>query len=749
MKIPIIFRTIIFALCILFSLSSCNPSSDANNTAPVSENAPEASDNKSAKIPSVQDPDNKSAETISELKSDSFSDSSTKNPEPNNIDFAAFTLKNPDIPFTPSSITPEIEPYSIAPDLSNIENIAQFNLTESQKNMLLQNHFAVSPTDHQQFSYLYDENLYSNIPNFITADSVLQVYKLFFDYSLRNIEEESLLPVLRLMTANMLDKSIETYYSYPHLSAEMEKIVAYFTVPAQLLKLDMPDDIPEASVDLAQKELKLINSAEGYAESPITGEIVLYENFLIRGHYTRNEKLSAYFPPMMWYGTVYFPIYNDDNTVNISGCTSSLLISSMLFSLPPESGFDLWESIYSPTAFYVGESDDVTPYEMYGALNTVLGGPANLESFANPGITDKYPEIAVLLREPGIVGKFTGESVYTGLQFRFMGQRYIPDSQILQNLSEPILRPIPSGLDIFAVLGSERAKEIINATENPSLKWPKYTDRFNKEEEYFASLDERVWKSNMYFSLIWTLKGFTKAYPEGYPYFMQTPAWQDKSLATGLSAWAQLRHDTILYGKASGAQMGGWITEDMGYVEPNLEVYEKLLWLTRFSAQNLKERDMLGKDQYLESKLEQIEEMLERLIKISILELTGQPIPETDMNWILYFGGTLESLSVSISTGGEAYKWYEVTLETDRNMALIADVHNTSTSFLEAGVGNAAQIYVIVPYDGKLYLTRGAVYDYYEFISDIKLTDEKWQSILETDYAPERPVWAKSFITEE
>ena len=44
--------------------------------------------------------------------------------------------------------------------------------------------------------------------------------------------------------------------------------------------------------------------------------------------------------------------------------------------------------------------------------------------------------------------------------------------------------------------------------------------------------------------------------------------------------------------------------------------------------------------------------------------------------------------------------------------------------YLEVGVGNAAEIYVVVPIEGKLYLTRGAVFDYFEFIGNERLTDE-------------------------
>lgn len=55
-----------------------------------------------------------------------------------------------------------------------------------------------------------------------------------------------------------------------------------------------------------------------------------------------------------------------------------------------------------------------------------------------------------------------------------------------------------------------------------------------------------------------------------------------------------------------------------------------------------------------------------------------------------------------------------------------------------------------MPIDGKLYLTRGAVFSYYEFISLERLTDEKWQEMLRkastSDLQEWVPEWTKSFV---
>jgi Protein of unknown function (DUF3160)/YARHG domain len=74
--------------------------------------------------------------------------------------------------------------------LDAVTNLRQFpKFTGDSRQMLEDNGFLVRPARHEQFFFIYDENDEQNIPNFITSDSVLQLYHLFFDFSLRHIEQ--------------------------------------------------------------------------------------------------------------------------------------------------------------------------------------------------------------------------------------------------------------------------------------------------------------------------------------------------------------------------------------------------------------------------------------------------------------------------------------------------------------------------------------------------------------------------------
>lgn len=78
------------------------------------------------------------------------------------------------------------------------------SLSPAQKAQLARNAFVATPTQEQQLFFFYKNNAYAWLPSFIASDSVLQVYHGFYDYSLRTVEVESLLPVLEKLAATLL-----------------------------------------------------------------------------------------------------------------------------------------------------------------------------------------------------------------------------------------------------------------------------------------------------------------------------------------------------------------------------------------------------------------------------------------------------------------------------------------------------------------------------------------------------------------
>lgn len=681
--------------------------------------------------------------------------SSATSSEFGKINFAKELKKVVDVPFKSVQINASVAPYSVNSDLSNITNLVQYGeFTLQQKLLLSKNAFVVSPTQEEQLFYIYEKNEYLKIPNFVTTDSVLQIYHIFYDYTLRNLESDQLLGLLEEFTQSMLKKSLDIYNAIenPEVKTAAFKNAAIFAVAQLLLQKPLTNIPPDISA-LAEKEYALIKDEGGFQKSSIFPYSLDYSQFKPRGHYTRSEDFSRYFRAMMWYGQAPFPLYKDmeEKERNVEQTLQALLITYMIFlenTGTPDR--ELWEKIYEPTAFFVGKSDDLTIYDYQKLLSSVYGDNIDIEKLNDPAKLGALYEAAKKLPEPKIQAQYSSVDTPVGKQFRVMGQRYIPDSEIIQKLVAPPMRPIPSGLDIMAALGSNRAAELqLQKEENA---WEGYPAALKKMKEQCSNIPDSTWRSNMYYGWLWTLSSFSKPFGSGYPSFMTNEAWDDKSLNTALGSWSELRHDTILYGKQSGAECGGEEAPKLvGYVEPSVEVYERLLWLTRYSKESLDQRGLLSNE--VRDSVQRFEDLLNFLITCSVKELRNEELSQDEYNQILTYGGLLEYLTSSLSTDEEIGSWYEITSEADKNMALIADFHTLAPNafsdggYMEAGVGPAQEIYVVVPIGGKLVLTRGAVFSYYEFLNSTgtRLTDEEWQAMIKAGNQPPVVPWSSSF----
>ncbi len=649
--------------------------------------------------------------------------------------------------------TARVKPYTVSPSLIEVVNLRAFNrvapLSVAQRRMLAQNLFACSPTQTKQLFHVYEDNDYRNLPSFVTTDAILHLYHIFYDFTLRTVEEQALMPVLQRLTEGMLADSISTWKETgePQLKQAALKNVVYFAVAARLLGLQ-PSLPPEAN-EMARIELELIANHEGFKIGSIFPYLVDYSQFVPRGHYTRSEPLQRFFRVMMWYGLTPFALRTNEGRTDEAIRQSLLLVRSLYRSKLDGD----WATVYEPTSFYVGSADDVTPAEWKAAMEQTFGAGADVAAFADPVRFEAFVAAAQKLRPARIQARTRIQPNQPkvpdpSIQLRFMGQRYIPDSEILQRLSIPLQRVFPSGLDVMAVLGSERALDILDshsAIYNPN-NWGDYKPERARLIEEFAQVKSTTWNSNLYWSWLYALKALLAPAPEGYPSFMRNAAWQDKSLHTALGSWAELRHDTILYGKQSGAEQGDGDEPFAykGYVEPNVLVWQRLLGLTRQSREGLTARGLLSDE--LKDKFEEFEQMLTTLNLISEKELRNQKLTTEEYDQIRHIGGQLEYLTLSVMTG-KPDTW-ELVNETDKDMAVIADVHTGGDRALEEGVGHAYEILAIVPVEGRLVLTRGAVFSYYEFdypAAD-RLTDEKWQALINAGRAPQPPVWVKTFV---
>jgi hypothetical protein len=405
----------------------------------------------------------------------------------------------------------------------------------------------------------------------------------------------------------------------------------------------------------------------------------------------------------------------------------------------------LWENIYQTTTFFVGKTDDPNIKDYNNIARQVYGDDflnLSLDSLADPVLLNEFMQQAQLLPEPKIPNWIYGSfTTYKG--FRLMGQRFIPDSYVLAHLVLPDveLRLFPKGLDIMAVLGSERAYSLLDSVyqETQYQNYPEQIESFKTE---FSSYPDSVWAQNLYWNWLYCLMPLLYQKGSGYPYFMQTIAWADKELLAALASWAELRHDTILYAKQSMSPCGICPGPPKSYVEPNPYLYARLAALVKYTREGLQSRGLLL-DKF-QDKLDLFETLLLFLKDISIKELENIPLSDSEYENIFCFGKVMQDL-VKVNTNPDE-PWNSAA----DDMAVVADVHTDSNTnqCLEEGVGYPLEINVVVNEGGTIRLTKGAIFSYYEFCQPIanRLTDELWREMLTGDNPPSLPGWAINFM---
>jgi len=325
-----------------------------------------------------------------------------------------------------------------------------------------------------------------------------------------------------------------------------------------------------------------------------------------------------------------------------------------------------------------------------------------------------------------------------------------------------VCRFMPTGLDVVNILGSGKAEQVLNEYYNNG-----YCGYDKKQQELRVLVDsysEEMWTNNLYNTWLWMLQPVLKEKPEGYPNWMRNETWRLKNLITGLSSWAELRHDTILYVKQSYTWAVAVRTTSIdpieakyyGYVEPNPELFVRAKYAIDFLIQGLGEQEVITEE--VRNSLEQSSEMMEKLRIISEKELKEENLTEEDYDYIKSinsrFDSILENLAsaLKIESGGcpvgkQCKK--KISLEGKDEAfktSVIAEVHTESNTkkVLEVGTGRVDWIAVAhKSKDGKIGIAVGPIFSYYEFAwsMDDRLTDEKWRGEILSSI--ERPVLYK------
>jgi hypothetical protein len=636
-------------------------------------------------------------------------------------------------------------------NMQNLTNPTQLKEFNPQLSLQLgKNGFAIVPARQNQLFQIYEKNDYCDFPNFVTTDLYLQLYHLYFDCMLRELEENKLLQVMTDFSHDMFyamhrqlnwsgfDETIEqaamkncVYYS-----------IAYYLFTGKYLGTPDVQKLAQAEAELAMAGMDNYSTfMEDYKEI-----IYPYSLYRPRGHYTRSEKLQRYFRGMMWLQTANFGLRNKAEVQAAVMQTYAFKYDDKLVKK--------YKTLDELITFLMGKPDNLTIMQVWAEVKKLDMQMEDLlhSDEAMSKLTAKLNEIGD--KQTRIRPKFEKTSHN---KINIMPQRYQPDGEVLQEMvdydNRPTKRATPKGVDFFAAMQVSAAEEILI---NEQSAWQGLKPMLEKMK---MRMQEITWSETIATEWMSTLRSLCDRDPQlNLPYFMVTKEWDLKDLNAMLASWAELKHDAILYAKQpAGAECGGGGPPEpivKGYVEPNIGFWKKAITLLESTERLLKEQDMLTEK--ISDATNRLKEEAQFLLNVSEKELAGKELSDEEFGQLECIGATFENISLDLVRQPDQYLmgWSDVQ-GADKKVALVADVYtanadnNPNKSILFEAVGDADEIYVVVEIGGYLYLTRGAVLSYREFIQPIdepRLTDEEWQEQLETNPRKGVPDWMKRII---
>jgi hypothetical protein len=483
------------------------------------------------------------------------------------------------------------------------------------------------------FARLFHDIYQAELPLYVSVDAILNAIYLSNDALIKDLEAQSLRPLLVQAISAMYGALPAAASRYPREVAR--DLDLYLTVAQSLLSDQHARSRLQSDTEVASL-LTRIKQAESLATVQLFGRprVVDFSQFTPRGHYATAEpddasarELAAYFRAAMWLSRIEWnlvsracrsshPGLSRDARETPREAQDALALADLAQhsgALPALDKLDRAFRILAGVREDVGVSELLALRERF-KLTGPAAGPATEQAatalraaigdgfrrtvrqhYMPPG-SDALPVIATLL-----------------------GPRIVADAQIGRPLvhAEVPDRYLLQGLDLAYALGHDRARHHLEeelarfANLGPQLERARTLLRrdFSSEDLYGAWLRG--------------VRAISAPLPGATPSFMDTPAFSDLRLNTALAGLGQLRHNYVLLAAQSYSEGGCQIPD--AYLDPAVPVYDALIeYATRGAAAAtlLDAADRSGARAYFS----QLQKTLQVLRAIALAELANQPL---------------------------------------------------------------------------------------------------------------------------
>ncbi len=674
-----------------------------------------------------------------------------------------------------------------------------YHLTPYEKQQIERHSFVVTQRlQPSSFGRAYLDIYRQDLPLFVSSDAVLHALHRSYDAILADVEESLLWPHLDSLLTRMhqtLPALASRYSDTTALEPMLQDIDLYLTVPRRLL--GHPAEPVFADNVSALENLLALTAAEQAAAAELFGleAFMDFSQFTVRGHYDRyywdgtpGQRVSLpsqeigfltpeqaadfvffgrYFQAMMWLGRTPLNIDSPQGTlaeIDLQVLQRQSIDALLLDELVTLSGTgDLLAQMENLLAVLVGQPDNLTLAQLRQA-RTQMGLESPLQLLDEATFTAFQDQVRqqaaqhivsqILFRDP-----LAQEPVTAAPAFLLIGQRFIIDSFITGNVvydRTSTFRGLPSPLDVLFALGNNTAAQFLA----DDLQRYGYAPNLAALRYLIDHQSDEFWSGTLYNGWLQAIRTLSPpADRTRLPTFMRTAAWWQQKMNTQLAAWAQLRHDNLLYAKQSYT-LSPVCQYPHTYIEPVPQFYQAIQTFAERAAQTFSSTPSLttNKKDPLVNYFTELAAIADTLTGVAAKELSGTPMDAAETLFLKTVLFDVPAGCVPVFAGWYArlhYTGEDGFMEPDQ---VVADIHTQATDesgnfvghILHVGTGplDMAVVVADLPSCDQVAFI-GPVMSFYQHTSlnFERLNDQQWQTAYA--HAPSfRPDFSRIYLAD-
>ncbi len=578
----------------------------------------------------------------------------------------------------------------------NAINLFQFeNLpSEALDKINTEGFILLEQSSHQPTGH-YIENNQKSLPSFITTDLVLHQMHLNYGSLENEIEAIYLTDILKSMLEII---NVELYSSYEKtldslIEITIEESLLYYSIPYGVITGNKTNLIGNYN-QVYYEELGKVLEGKGIGSKVIKSENFDYAIFQPHGHYAKNETIRKYYKALTWLQKISLCLNDDDEF------SRAILIAYIIHK-----SADLrnsYQDYAELKTYFSSQKDQFTFWDLAEVLDQVEG-IRQFEDLFKPETTQQIKDLLQLR-----------ESESCQIRVSLMPIEY---QNLYTDLSQFIKeQDSATPIELFAALGNSAASTMISNPANSASVMENLLKISTQEEA--KSMD---WLSTLLTSLDHETDAFR---------LTQQSSWKRKNLNAAMASWIQLNERVNIQFKNNPVNADKKDNLKLiGYVEPNLEFWNAAITLLQNTKVFLSDRHMFSN--HASKTTYQLLESIQFLQAVSEKEVLMQPLTDEEYMRLVNLGSEFENLSIELLNTGLNSESY--TLSSDMAYSTNIFKGGNNQNYI-AGPGYSHVIIVPVEINGYVYLTRGAVYSYYELpqYSNSTISSQVWKQLIES-----------------